>query len=135
MERQFLIKIGNSLAVLLCLFGQVSLFVRLGEDNLMPEIEIGFKTIATGNFYGNQGAAALELPVLKEGQKVISDFSDSYFLIGSRQKLYNDWRGQKVLGMSFLDAGSGLGQVLYNQVFIRVENQMKIFKNQLLIKL
>ena len=117
------------LPLLLFLIGiQQSPFAQLGEDNLMPEIEIGFKTLATGNFYSNQGAAALELPVLNEGEQVISDFSDSYFLIGARQKLYNDWRGQMVLGISFPDAGSGLGQVFYNQVFIRVENQKNIFK-------
>lgn len=101
---------------------------QFGEDNLMPEIEIGYKTIATGNFYSNKGNASLELPVLNEGEQTISDFSDSYFMIGARQKLYNDWRGQMVLGISFPDAGSGLGQVFYNQVFIKVENQKNIFK-------
>lgn len=115
--------------VLLFLFGTPQItFAQLGEDNLMPEIEIGFKTIATGNFYTNQGEAALELPILNEGEQVVSDFSDSYFLLGARQKLYSDWRGQMVLGISFPDAGSGLGQVFYNQVLIQVENQKNIFK-------
>lgn len=114
---------------LLFFFGtKTTLTAQLGEDNLMPEFEIGFKTIATGNFYSNQGAASLELPVLNEGEQVISDFSDSYFLLGARQKLYNDWRGQMVLGLSFPDAGSGLGQVFYNQVFIQVENKSNIIK-------
>lgn len=121
-----MIKIRNALFVFLSI--QVTAFAQLGEDNLMPEIEIGFKTIATGNFYSNQGAASLELPVLNEGEQVISDFSDSYFLIGANQKLYNDWRGQMVLGLSFPDAGSGLGQVFYNQAFIQVENKENIFK-------
>ena len=107
---------------------QIPLFGQLGEDNLMPELEIGFKTIATANFYSSKGLASLELPVLNEGEQVISDFSDSYFLFSTRQKLYNDWRGQMVLGLSFPDAGSGLGQVFYNQVFIQVENQNNIFK-------
>jgi hypothetical protein len=128
MQRQILIMIRNTLSVLLFLFGQLPLFAQLGEDNLMPEIEIGFKTIATGNFYSNQGAASLELPVLNEGEQVISDFSDSYFLIGARQKLYGNWRGQMALGLSFPDAGSGLGQVFYNQVFIQIENHKNIFK-------
>lgn len=114
--------------LLLFLGTKVTLTAQLGEDNLMPEFEIGFKTIATGNFYSNQGAASLELPVLNEGEQVISDFSDSYFLLGARQKLYNDWRGQMVLGISFPDAGSGLGQVFYNQVFIQVENKSNIIK-------
>ena len=62
--------------VLFFLFGQLTLFAQLGEDNLLPEIEIGFKTIATGNFFSNKGAASLELPVLNEGEQVINDFSD-----------------------------------------------------------
>jgi hypothetical protein len=128
MQRQILIIIRNTLPVLFFLFGQLTLFAQLGEDNLLPEIEIGFKTIATGNFFSNKGAASLELPVLNEGEQVINDFSDSYFLIGARQKLYGSWRGQMVLGFSFPDANSGLGQVFYNQVLIQVENQKNIFK-------
>jgi hypothetical protein len=128
MGHQFLIKIQRVISILLFLSGQASVFAQLGEDNLLPEIEIGFKTIATGNFYSNKGTASIDLPVLNEGEQVISDFSDSYFLIGARQKLYGGWRGQMVLGISFPDANSGLGQVFYNQVFLQVENQKNIFK-------
>ncbi len=126
MSNKFFQTIAALIAFLI--FAQIPLSAQFGEDGLVPEIEIGFKTMATGNFYSNQGTALLELPVLSEGEQVISDFSDSYFLIGARQKLYSDWRGQMVLGISFPDAGSGLGQVFYNQVFIQVENQKNIFK-------
>jgi hypothetical protein len=125
MANKLLFKI---LIVLLLIMKQATLFAQLGEDNLLPEIEIGLKTIATGNFYSNQGSTSLQIPILNEGEQVISDFSDSYFLLGARQKLYGSWRGQMVLGFSFPDAGSGLGQVFYNQIFVQIENRRNIFK-------
>ncbi len=96
-----------------------------GED-VMPEIEIGLKVIATGNSYFTKGNSSLGIPVLNEGEQTVSDFSDSYFLIGARQKLYKGWRGQMVLGFSFPDANTGLGQVFYNQIMARVENKKNI---------
>jgi hypothetical protein len=96
-----------------------------GED-LMPEIEIGFKTVTTGNFYSTKGNSSLNIPVLNEGEKTLSDFSDSYFMIGARQKLYKGWRGQMVLGFSFPDANTGLGQVFYNQIMTKLENKNNI---------
>ncbi|WP_339789403.1 hypothetical protein [uncultured Imperialibacter sp.] len=96
-----------------------------GED-LLPEIEIGFKTITTGNYFSNKGIPSLNIPVLNEGERTVSDFSDSYFMIGARQKLYKGWRGQMVLGFSFPDANTGLGQVFYNQIMARVENKKNI---------
>ena len=98
-----------------------------GED-LLPEIEIGFKTITTGNYFSNKGTPSLNIPVLNEGERTISDFSDSYFMIGARQKLYKGWRGQMVLGFSFPDANTGLGQVFYNQIMVRIENKKNINK-------
>ena len=94
-----------------------------GGEDLTPEIEIGMKTVATGNAYFNKGKSQLAIPVLNEGDQVLSDFSDSYFMIGAKQKLYNGWRGQMVLGLSFPDANSGLGQVFYNQVMVQLENK------------
>lgn len=98
-----------------------------GEE-VLPQIEIGFKTITTGNYYNNKGNASLNIPILNEGDQVLSDFSDSYLMLGVSQKLYRGWRGQMVMGLTFPDVNSGLGQVFYNQVMIKVENQKNIFK-------
>ena len=94
----------------------------------MPQIEIGFKTIATGNYYRNKGNASLNIPVLNDGDQVLTDFSDSYLMLGISQKLYRGWRGQMAIGFTFPDVNSGLGQVFYNQVMLKVENQRNIFK-------
>ncbi|MGY3053122.1 hypothetical protein ACVWYG_001319 [Pedobacter sp. UYEF25] len=98
-----------------------------GEE-VLPQIEIGFKTITTGNFYDNKGTSSLNVPVLNEGEQVLSDFSDSYLMLGVSQKLYQGWRGQMVLGLTFPDVNSGLGQVFYNQVMIKVENEKNIIR-------
>lgn len=98
-----------------------------GEE-VLPQIEIGFKTITTGNYYNNKGNASLNIPILNEGDQVLSDFSDSYLMLGVSQKLYRGWRGQMVMGLTFPDVNSGLGQVFYNQVMLKVENQKNIFK-------
>ena len=70
-------------------FAQLPGSEQLNREDMLPEIELGIKTVSTGNFYSNQGNASLAIPVLNEGDQVLSDFSDSYFLIGARQKLYN----------------------------------------------
>lgn len=98
-----------------------------GEE-MLPQIEVGFKTITTGNYYRNTGRASLNIPVLNEGDQVLTDFSDSYLMLGVSQKLYHGWRGQMVLGFTFPDVNSGLGQVFYNQVMLKVENQKNIIK-------
>jgi hypothetical protein len=99
-----------------------------GGEEVLPQIEIGFKTITTGNYYNNKGGASLAIPVLNEGDQVLSDFSDSYLMLGVSQKLYHGWRGQMVMGLTFPDVNSGLGQVFYNQVMLKVENQKNSFK-------
>lgn len=99
-----------------------------GGEEVLPQIEIGFKTITTGNYYKNKGGALLDIPILNEGDQVLSDFSDSYLMLGVSQKLYRGWRGQMVMGLTFPDVNSGLGQVFYNQVMLKVENQKNIFK-------
>jgi hypothetical protein len=99
-----------------------------GGEEVLPQIEIGFKTITTGNYYSNKGTASLKIPVLNEGDKALTDFSDSYLMLGISQKLYKGWRGQMVLGFTFPDVNSGLGQVFYNQVMLKVENEKNIIK-------
>ncbi|MCJ8164213.1 hypothetical protein MKJ04_05115 [Pontibacter sp. E15-1] len=98
-----------------------------GEE-VLPQIEIGFKTITTGNYYSNKGRASLDIPVLNEGDQVLTDFSDSYLMLGVSQKLYHGWRGQMVLGFTFPDVNSGLGQVFYNQIMLQVDNQKNMIK-------
>jgi hypothetical protein len=99
-----------------------------GGEEVLPQIEIGFKTITTGTYYNNKGGASLAIPILNEGDQVLSDFSDSYLMLGVSQKLYHGWRGQMVIGLTFPDVNSGLGQVFYNQVMLKVENQKNSFK-------
>ena len=95
---------------------------------MLPQIEIGFKTIATGNYYRNNGNASLNIPILNDGDQVLTDFSDSYLMLGISQKLYRGWRGQMAIGFTFPDVNSGLGQVFYNQVMLKLENQYNIIK-------
>lgn len=99
-----------------------------GGEEVLPQIEIGFKTITTGNYYNNKGTASLNIPALNEGDQSLTDFSDSYLMLGVSQKLYKGWRGQMVLGFTFPDVNSGLGQVFYNQVMLKVENKKNIVK-------
>ncbi len=103
-------------------------FAQNGGEEILPQIEIGFKTITTGNYYKNKGTSSLNIPALNEGDQVLTDFSDSYLMLGVSQKLYKGWRGQMILGFTFPDANSGLGQVFYNQVMLKVENQKNIVK-------
>jgi len=58
----------------------------------------------------------------------INDFSDSGLMIGFRQKLYNNYRGQMVIGFQFPDADSDLGQIFFNQMFLKIENKSNILK-------
>ena len=58
----------------------------------------------------------------------MNDFSDTAVLTGFRQKLYNNFRGQLVIGFQFPDAESNLGQVFYHHVFILLENKSSILK-------
>ncbi len=90
----------------------------LAQSQVLPEIEMGAKAVVSGNINVDDAGST----------SAVSDFSDSQILLGFRQKLYNDWRGQMVFGMQFPDADSDLGQVFFNHVFIKVENQKNIFK-------
>ncbi|NOZ74741.1 MAG: hypothetical protein GXO90_05105 [FCB group bacterium] len=58
----------------------------------------------------------------------VNDFSDTGVLLGFRQKLYNQYRGQFVIGFQFPDADSDLGQVFFHQTFLKVENKSNILK-------
>jgi len=84
---------------------------------ITPEFEIGAKGVFSGNFYNNSDESS-----------AIADFSDTQLLLSLKQKLYNDWRAQFVLGLQFPDANSNLGQVFYNNIFMLLEDEKNIFK-------
>ncbi|WP_445716145.1 hypothetical protein [Flavobacterium sp.] len=93
------------------------LFSGLANAQITPEFEIGAKGVFSGNLNFNSDESS-----------AVSDFSDTQLLMGLRQKLYNNWRAQFVLGLQFPDANSNLGEVFYNNIFIRLEDQKNIVK-------
>ncbi len=95
----------------------VILFSGLANAQITPEFEIGTKGVFSGN-----------LNINSDESSAVSDFSDTQLLMGLRQKLYNNWRAQFVLGLQFPDANSKLGEVFYNNIFIRLEDQKNIVK-------
>jgi len=84
---------------------------------ITPEFEVGAKGVFSGNFNINS-----------DESNAVTDFSDTQLLLGLRQKLYNNWRAQFVLGLQFPDANSNLGEVFYNNIFIRIEDEKNIVK-------
>ena len=74
---------------------------------ITPEFEVGAKGVFSGNFNINSDESS-----------AVTDFSDTQLLLGLRQKLYNNWRAQFVLGLQFPDANSNLGEVFYNNIFM-----------------
>ncbi len=89
------------------IYGQVSPEIQLGARGVMS-----FNTDVTGS----QKASS------------VNDFSDTGLLLGFRQKLYNRFRGQLVIGFQFPDADSDLGQVFFHQTFLLVEDQKNVLK-------
>ncbi len=67
---------------------------------------------------------------ISDNQKAtsVNDFSDTGLLLGFRQKLYSNFRGQMVIGLQFPDADSDLGQVFFHQTFLKIEDQKNILK-------
>lgn len=84
---------------------------------ITPEFEIGAKGVFSGNLNFNSDESS-----------AVSDFSDTQLLMGLSQKLYNNWRAQFVLGLQFPDANSNLGEVFYNNIFIRLEDQKNVVR-------
>ncbi len=106
----------RSLYLLLAMGLAASGSVSLAE--LSPEIQLGARGIMS--FSGIFSS--------EDNTSEASDFSDTSLMIGFRQKLYCDWRGQMVIGFQFPDAGSDLGQVFYHQTFILLEDKSHILK-------
>ncbi len=83
-----------------------------------PEIQLGARGVMSFNtdITGNKKATS------------VNDFSDTGLLLGFRQKMYGNFRGQLVIGLQFPDADSDLGQVFFHQTFIKIEDQKNILK-------
>jgi hypothetical protein len=92
-------------------------FIGVVNAQITPEFEVGARGVFSGN-----------LNINSDESSAVSDFSDTQLLLGLRQKLYNNWRAQFVLGIQFPDANSDLGQVFYNNIFMRIEDEKNIVK-------
>ncbi len=92
--------------------------LQLIHGQVSPEIQLGARGVMSFNtdITGSQKATS------------VNDFSDTGLLLGFRQKLYNSFRGQLVIGLQFPDADSDLGQVFFHQTFLLVEDQKNVLK-------
>jgi hypothetical protein len=87
-------------------------------SQIKPEIELAARGVMSVNIDANSNTTT----------SAINDFSDSGILLGFRQKLYSDFRGQLVIGMQFPDANSDLGQIFFHQTFLLLEDRTNILK-------
>jgi hypothetical protein len=85
---------------------------------ISPEIQLGARGVMSVNVDANSNNTT----------SAINDFSDSGILLGFRQKMYGNLRGQFVIGMQFPDADSDLGQIFFHQTFLKLENKTNIIK-------
>jgi len=92
-------------------------FAIFSNAQITPEFEIGAKGVFSGNMNINS-----------EESSAVSDFSDTQLLLGMKQKLYSNWRSDFVVGLQFPDANSNLGQVFFNNIFIRLKDKNNIIK-------
>jgi len=92
-------------------------FTLLSNAQITPEFEFGARGVFSGNMNVNSDESS-----------AVSDFSDTQLLLGMKQKLYSSWRSNFVVGLQFPDANSNLGQVFFNNIFIRLENKSNILK-------
>ncbi len=95
----------------------VILTVSVAIAQVNPEIQLG-----------TRGVMSFNTDIAEQTTSAVNDFSDSGVLLGFRQKLYNQFRGQLVIGFQFPDADSDLGQLFFHQTFIRVEDRSNILK-------
>jgi len=107
-------EIRLNLLVTLFIFGTYS----LGLAEVSPEIQLGARGIVSVNFDQSP----------EEDSQTVSDFSDTSLLLGFRQKLYSDYRGQLVIGFQLPDRGSGLEPLFFHQVFFKIGNKSNILK-------
>ncbi len=65
---------------------------------------------------------------IDSASETVADFSDTSLLVGFRQKLYNNIRGQFVIGFQLPDEDSDLDSPFFHQVFFKVEDRTNILK-------
>ncbi len=99
--------------IFVSLSGMSGLFAQVG-----PEIQLGARGVMSFNTD----------MVSDKTTSSVNDFSDTGILLGFRQKLYNKFRGQLVIGFQFPDADSDLGQVFFHQTFLKIEDKSNILK-------
>ncbi|MBC8231603.1 hypothetical protein H8E77_18795 [bacterium] len=90
----------------------------LSFSQVSPEIQLGARGAMSfnGEFTSEDNTSEL------------NDFSDTGLLLGFRQKLYSNLRGQMVIGFQFPDADSELGQIFFNHIFLQIEDQSNSLK-------
>jgi hypothetical protein len=103
-----------NLLVILFSFGVYT----LSFAEVSPEIQLGARGIVSVNFDHSP----------EDDSQTVSDFSDTSLLLGFRQKLYSDYRGQFVIGFQLPDRGSDLEPLFLHQMFFKIENRSNIFK-------
>ncbi len=106
-----------------CVAGFLAAMIIIGTGSpgfgeLSPEFQLGARGVMSLNFDDTSEGSSSQ----------INDFSDSSLTVGFRQKLYNRYRGQLVIGFQFPDADSDLGQLYFHQVFIKIEDRTNILK-------
>lgn len=98
-------------------------FSLLASPNwLFPQVTPEFQIGARGVVSFNTDV------VTQKTTSAVNDFSDSGLLVGFRQKMYNKFRGQLVIGFQFPDADSDLGQLFFHQTFVKLEDKSNIIK-------
>jgi len=90
---------------------------RWAVAQVNPEIQLG-----------TRGVMSFNTDISNKTTSAVNDFSDTGMLLGFRQKLYNKFRGQLVIGFQFPDADSDLGQLFFHQTFILVQDKSNVLK-------
>ncbi len=96
-------------------FSLAAAFAALAD--LKPEVQLGARAVINAAAEVEDGEAA----------EAVADFADTSLNVGFRQKLYGDFRGRMVVGFQFPEAGSALGPVFFDQVFLKVEDKSNAF--------
>jgi hypothetical protein len=105
-------KMNNFLIILLaftlCLVSATS-----SRAELTPEVQLGIKGVFSLDYTRKDGSS----------DATLANFDDTSILLGFKEKLYSDYRGQFVVSMKFTDPDSDLGPVFYNHLFLKMEDQ------------
>ncbi len=86
--------------------------------DLNPEVQLGARAVINAAAEVEDGEAA----------EAVADFADTSLNVGFRQKLYGDFRARMVIGFQFPEAGSPLGPVFFDQVFIKLGDKSNVLK-------